>query len=77
MPLLECVKLILLDDTAKNVVPCPCNSPENCFSFDDNGIEICNCLPGYEQQVDIQGNETCTGMSYLFNHIIHITSMRT
>ena len=51
-----------LDDTTKNLIPCPCNSSESCFSFNNNGIEMCGCLPGYVRQIDDQNNETCTGM---------------
>lgn len=53
----------------ENLVPCPCNSSESCFSFDNNGAEICGCSPGYARQIDSQGNETCTGM-FLSNNLV-------
>ena len=52
--------MVHLDDTTENLVPCPCNSSENCFTFDDNGTEVCGCRPGYEQQMD---NQTCAGIT--------------
>ena len=55
----------------ENLVPCPCNSPKSCFSFDNNGAEMCGCFPGYVRQIDSQsGNETCTGMLLPHNLVI-------
>ena len=56
-----------LDDTSENLVPCPCNSPESCFSFDNNGTEVCGCYRGYVRQLD---SETCTGMMLPNNLVI-------
>ena len=63
---------LYLDDTTENLIPCPCNSSERCFSFNNTGIEMCGCFPGYARQIiDGQGNETCTGM-FLSNNLITI-----
>ena len=60
-----------LDDTTEILVPCPCNSPESCFSFDNNGAEMCGCFPGYVRQIDSRsGNETCTGILLPHNLVI-------
>ena len=62
--------LFYLDDTTENRIPCPCNSPKSCFSFDNDGAEICGCFPGYVRQIDSQGNEKCTGMLLPNNLVI-------
>ena len=51
----------LLGNDTESLVSCPCNSSENCFSFEDSGTEICGCKPGYIQQMDNQDNQMCTG----------------
>ena len=52
---------LLLGNAPENLVPCPCNSSESCFSFEVNGTEICGCLFGYIPQMDGQGDQVCTG----------------
>ena len=55
-----------IGNATKYLVPCPCNSSENCFTFeDDNGTEICGCKPGYEQQMTNQNGQICTGIILL------------
>ena len=55
---------LYIGNTTTNLVPCPCNSSENCFTFeDDNGTEICGCKPGYELQMNNQSAQTCIGIA--------------
>ena len=55
-----------------NLVPCPCNSSENCFTFeDDNSTEMCGCKPGYEYQMTNQSGQMCTGIIMIIIIIIY------
>ena len=52
--------LFILGNVTEALPPCPCNSSKNCFSVEQNGIEVCGCFPGYE--LDGESNETCLGI---------------
>ena len=60
-----------IGNSTTNLVPCPCNSSENCFSFeDDNGTEICSCISGYELQMTNQNGQVCTGIIIILYNIL-------